>query len=294
MSTNQTFLDLPDAPRSESMVSILPLPVDLTTCWKRGTDDGPAAILTASHHIETWDEELDAEFPDAVGGITTLPLPELPTDPAAMVRAVEALAATELDPGRLLVGLGGEHTVTAPLVRAHRRLWPELCVVQIDAHADIRDTYMGTPHNHACPMRRIVEEGTHVTGIGIRSVDVSEREFIASDRSRLHLAHEVVGRLEHLAEEIVDSLPSTDVYLTVDLDGLDPSVVPAVGTPIPGGLGWCETLAFLRVLAGRTHIVGADVVELCPQPGLHHADAAAARLVYKLLGYRALLGRGHA
>jgi len=128
----------------------------------------------------------------------------------------------------------------------------------------------------------------HLTGVGIRSVDESEKGFIDNDRSRLFLATEVAGRLAERADEIVDSLPSRRVYLTIDLDGLDPAVIPAVGTPVPGGLGWHETLAFLRRLAAGTEIVGADVVELSPSAGLHYADAAAARLVCKLIGYRAL------
>lgn len=281
------FLNLDDASSDpdRSGFLILPLPLDLTASWKRGTAEGPTAIIEASHHIEFYDEELDAVPSELAGGIATHPTPELPSDPAAAAEAVYALAKPLLRPERLLLSLGGEHAVTAPLVRAHRELWPDLSVVQIDAHADLRDTYMGSPHNHACPMRRVVEDGTFVTGIGIRSLDEPERTFIRGERSRLHLGHEVAGRLETLAEEIIAGVPPGPVYLTIDLDGLDPSVVPAVGTPVPGGLGWAETLAFIRRLARSRRIIGADVVELAPREGLHYADAAAARLVHKIVGY---------
>jgi len=284
------FLDLPPSSCDPSTagVAILSLPVDLTASWKRGTAEGPAAIIEASHHIEHYDDELALDLTRAAGGIVTVDTPVLPTDPSALVGRIQELAAAWIQHDRLLLALGGEHSVTWPLVQAHLKEWPDLCVVQIDAHADLRDTYMGTPYNHACPMRRIVDAGVHLTGVGIRSVDESEKGFIDSDRSRLFLATDVAGRLEDRADAIIDSLPSRRVYLTIDLDGLDPAVVPAVGTPVPGGLGWYETLAFLRRLAARTEIIGADVVELCPRKGLHYADAAAARLVCKLIGYRAL------
>jgi agmatinase len=272
-------------------VVILPLPLDLTASWQRGTGGGPAAIIAASHHIELFDEELGFELPTAAGGIATLSEPRLPSDPALATRAVEELASGLVSRDRLLLSLGGEHSLTYPLVAAHRRLWPELAVLQIDAHADMRSSYQGTPFNHACPMRRVMELGTHVTSVGVRSMEAAESEFLASARSRIFLAAEVVGRLTERAEEIVASIPGREVYLTIDLDGLDPAVVPAVGTPVPGGLGWYETLTLLRVLARERCLIGADVVELAPRSGLHCADAAAARLACKVIGYWAE-GRG--
>ena len=287
------FLNLDDeaSDPDRSGVLVLPLPLDITASWKRGTADGPAAILAASHHIEFYDEELDATPWELVGGIATHPTPELPVDPGAAESAIFEIAAPLVRPDRMLLSLGGEHAVTAPLVRAHRGLWPSLSVVQIDAHADLRDSYLGSPYNHACPMRRIVEDGVHLTGIGIRSLDESERRFVRGERSRLYLGHQVAGRLASLADEIIDGVPAGPVYLTIDLDGFDPAVVPAVGTPVPGGLGWSETLAFIRRLCESRQIIGADVVELAPRDGLHYADAAAARLVHKIIGYVAVARR---
>jgi agmatinase len=281
--------DLSDPERSG--VLVLPLPLDITASWKRGTAEGPTAIIAASHHIEFYDEELDVVPCELVGGIATHPTPELPADPGAAADAIFAIAAQLVRADRLLLSLGGEHAVTAPLVRAHRALWPSLSVVQIDAHADLRDSYMGSPHNHACPMRRIVEDGVYLTGIGIRSLDEPERRFIRGERTRLHLGHQVAGRLADVADEIIAGVPPGEVYLTIDLDGFDPAVVPAVGTPVPGGLGWAETLTFIRRLCESRPVIGADVVELAPRDGLHYADAAAARLVHKIIGYVAVARR---
>jgi agmatinase len=285
--THANFLSLD--PRTSdpkrSGVVVLPLPLDLTASWKRGTAEGPAAIITASHHLEMYDEELRIDPCQAVGGIATHLAPVLPTDPTAAVREIYSLASELVREDRLLVSLGGEHALTYPVVRAHRRIWPDLSVVQIDAHADIRSTYKETAYNHACPMRRILELGVHVTSVGVRSLDASECQFIHSDLSRIFFATDVAGRLESWCEAIIDSLPTENVYITIDLDGLDPSVVPAVGTPVPGGLGWYETLAFVRRLSEERQVVGIDVVELSPRNDLQHADAAAARLVYKLIAY---------
>lgn len=282
------FLGLPpeQADPDTAGALVLPLPLDLTASWGRGTAAGPAALLAASHHLELYDEELDLDVAEAVGGVATWPTPVLPADPAAAMDAIRELAGGLVRPARLLVGLGGEHSVTHPLVEAHLERWPDLCVLQLDAHADMRDTYMGSAYNHACPMRRLMERGVHVTSVGVRSMDSSERRFLRSEQSRIWLGHETAGRLTELAGRIVDGLPSERVYLTIDLDGLDPSVCPAVGTPVPGGLGWSETLHLLRELTARREVVGADVVELAPREGLHLADAAAAKLVYKIVGYR--------
>jgi len=285
--SNPNFLDLgpEDSNLEHSGVMILPVPLDLTASWERGTAAGPAAIIGASHHIERFDEELGCVPCSVVGGIATHPTPVLATDPERAISEIRDLATRLVRPDRLLVSLGGEHAITFPLVQAHVTEWPGLSVVQIDAHADMRSSYMGSAYNHACPMRRILELNVHVTSVGIRSVDESEAEFIDGERSRMFLASDVAGRLDEWGEEILESLPSRDVYLTIDLDGLDPAVVPAVGTPVPGGLGWYETLSFVRRLTDTCRVVGADVVELCPRPGLHYADAAAARLVYKIIAY---------
>jgi agmatinase len=285
------FLDLPAelSDPEKSGVIVLPLPLDISGSWKRGTGDGPAALIEASRHIEYYDEELGDEPCVRVGGIFTHNAVDLPTDPAAAVERVEQVAASLVRKGRLMVALGGEHSISFPLVKAHRRLWPDLCVLQIDAHTDMRESYRESPYNHACPMRRIAELGIPVISVGVRSTDASELDLIRSGKAQVFFAYELAGRVEAAIPDILASLRRENVYVTVDLDGLDPSVIPAVGTPLPGGLGWYDTLLLLRAVAESRNIVGADVVELCPQPGLHYAELAAAKLVYKLIAYQARL-----
>jgi agmatinase len=186
----------------------------------------------------------------------------------------------------MVISLGGEHSVTHPLVKAHLELWPDLCLLQVDAHADLRDTYLGSRYNHACPMRRIMDLGVHVTAVGIRSVDESEAPFLNGPLRKTFLDCQLAGSYIDIIPEIVDSLASENVYISFDLDGFDPAVVPAVGTPVPGGLGWREALALLRAVSENRTVVGADVVELRPTEGLHCSDSAAARLVYKIIAYK--------
>jgi agmatinase len=289
----QNFLNLPPdiSDPENSEIQVLPLPLDMTCSWKSGTSGGPEAIVEASHHIEHYDEEVGFEPVAESGGIATHPAPGLPADPETAARAVEETAVRLIRKDRLLVALGGEHSITYPLVKAHREIWPDLCVLQIDAHADLRDTYHGSRFNHACPMRRIYDLGVHVTALGIRSVDSSETHLLDEDLRSTFLAHQVVGRVEESIDEIVGSIPGDDLYITIDLDGLDPSVVGAVGTPVPGGFDWYEALFILRTLFREKKVVGADVVELSPREGFHSSDSAAARLVYKMVAYRAEQGR---
>ncbi len=283
------FLNLPpdQSDIEESRIHILPLPLDITCSWKRGTSEGPAAIVEASHHIELYDEEVGFVPVEEAGRIATHPTPDLPADPEAAALAVEEIAVDIIDERRMMVALGGEHSVTYPLVKAHRQIWPDLCVLQIDAHADLRDSYHGSRYNHACPMRRIYDMGVHVTALAIRSVDSSEAHLLEGDLRTTFLAYRVVGRVGELMDEILRSLPGEDLYITIDLDGLDPSVVGAVGTPVPGGFDWFETLYLLRTLFREKNVVGADVVELSPREGFHSSDSAAARLVYKMVAYSA-------
>lgn len=284
------FLNLPpelsDADQSRAVV--LPLPVDITASWKRGTGAGPNAIILASHHIEFFDEELGARVVEAIGGIHTHPFLEFSDVPEAVFEEIRDRARELVREGRLLVSLGGEHSVTWPLVYAHKEVWDDICVLQIDAHADLREEYKNTPLNHACPMRRLMEHGVHVTALGIRSVDETEAALLNGPLRRTFLDCEYHGRIREVIPEIVASLPGKHVYVTIDVDGFDPALMPATGTPIPGGVTWHEALSLLRAVAREKTIVGADVVELMPRADLHACDSVAARLVYKIIGYSCL------
>jgi agmatinase len=287
------FLALPRActERDRARVVVLPAPYEATVSYGTGTARGPAAILAASRQVEWYDEELDDE-PALAYGIHTLSAPDLPADPAGAVDAIAAAAARAAAGGKLVLGLGGEHTVSLGFVRgvAEARGAP-LTVVQLDAHADLRDRYEGSPLSHACVARRLIEldEVDQLVQLGIRSVSREEVDFARShpEPIRIWYAREVhAGGWE---AELVRRLAGRRVYLTLDVDGLDPGVVSATGTPEPGGLGWHQALAVLRLVTGAAEVVGLDCVELAPVDGHHHSDYAVAKLLVKTLNY--VLGR---
>lgn len=289
----QDFLGIPPGlrPVGTAKAAILPLPYDLTTSYQPGARRGPLAILEASTHLETFDEELARESWQEIG-ITTLPAVAPDTSgPAATMARIERVAREVVEKGAFLIGLGGEHSVTAPLVRAVRARHPRLGVLQLDAHADLRDTFEGSPLNHACVMHRILDDGVPIAQVGIRSLTNDERSLIAERGICTVFAPEAVnGPVERWISRVLAALPD-EVYVTVDLDAFDPAIMPATGTPEPGGLGWYGALAVLRAVAERKRIVGFDVVELAPIAGHVAPDFLAAKLVYRLLGYAFLLRR---
>lgn len=266
----------------DSRIVILPIPVDRTTSYVPGTRNGPREILQASSHMELWDEELEVEVHRV--GIFTLPEMELPFGELPPLLGEIGRVATEiLSRGKFLVTLGGEHSITPPLVSAAARRYPGLSVLQIDAHADLRDSYMGTPHNHACAIRRTLEYA-RVTQVGIRSMSTEEADAARSLQTTIFY-DATMRRDPKWIDRVVETL-SGPVYITIDVDGLDPSIMPATGTPEPGGLSWYETLALLRATIERHDVVAADVVELSPLPGLIAPNFLCAKLVYKILTYR--------
>lgn len=265
----------------ESKAVVLPVPVDRTTSYVGGTRNGPHEILQASSHMELWDEEMQADVHGI--GIFTLPEMELPFgEMQPLVDEIERVAYEVIGRDKFLVALGGEHSITPPLVSATARRYPKLSVLQIDAHADMRDAYMGTIHNHACAMRRCLEFAS-ITQVGIRSLSTEEAEALPRLGSTVFYDYSM-RRDPKWMERVVESLGDT-VYVTIDVDGMDPAIMPATGTPEPGGLSWPEITALLRVTAERRRIVGADVVELSPIAGMVAPSFLCAKLVYKLLTY---------
>ena len=264
-----------------SQAVVLPLPYEATTSYGKGTKNGPAAIIKASQQIEFYDEELDLE-PCQVG-IATAKAPAFGkmTPPKAVARIQESCEKLLRD-GKFLISLGGEHTVTVPLVRAFAQKHRDLWVVQLDAHSDLRDSYHNTPYSHACAMARVLEHAKLI-GLGIRSGISGERERLKPP-SRLYYAHEMLENLNW--QEQVFSILGPHVYLTIDLDFFNPAEVPGVGTPEPGGFGWYAALGFLRRLFATREVVGCDVVELLPQRDSAMSDFFAAKLVYKMIGYK--------
>jgi agmatinase len=271
-------------PRSfdDSQVVILPVPVDRTTSYVPGTRNGPREILEASSHMELWDEEVGADVSGV--GIFTLPQMELPFgELQPLMNEIERVAGEILSRDKFLVTLGGEHSITPPLVAAAARKYPGLHVLQVDAHADLRDCYMGTPHNHACAMRRSLEHAA-VTQVGIRSMSTEEAHAVKDLRTRIF--YDISMRDDpKWIDAVVDSL-GDPVYITVDVDAFDPAIMPATGTPEPGGLSWYDMLGLLRTTFRTRRVVACDVVELSPLPGLMAPNFLCAKLVYKMLAYR--------
>jgi agmatinase len=261
---------------------ILPVPFERTTSYVPGTKNGPREIIAASGQVELYDEELGREICDV--GIHTLPAMESPfasTDDAlAEMRGVAAWLAGA---GKFFVALGGEHALTAPLVAGVADVHPGVTVLQIDAHADLRDDYMGDRNSHASAMRRVLEYAPAVQ-VAIRNLSAPEAGAIPGLRTTVFYDWNMRDDPAWMTR-VVDAL-GEKVYITIDCDGIDPAVMPAVGTPEPGGLTWRELLALLKLVMTRKTVVAADVVELCPIPGLVAPTFLAARLVYKLIGYR--------
>ncbi|MCW5880548.1 MAG: agmatinase [Anaerolineae bacterium] len=263
---------------------VLPIPFEATVSYGSGTRHGPAAIIEASQQVELYDREFDRE-PATEYGVHTLPALELAGEPEAAVAQIAAATATAAASGKLVVGLGGEHTVSVGFGRGLLdAVGSPITVVQIDAHSDLRDEYEGTPLSHACVARRLAEFAP-IVQLGIRSICQDEADYIAahSDRVTVVFADDIHtdggAHLMALADRVRDQR----VYLTLDVDGLDPSIMPATGTPEPGGLSWAQTLDILRVVAANAEVIGCDIVELAPIPGLHAPDFIAARLAYKLI-----------
>ncbi len=281
------FLDLPEDLRgwASSRFAVLPMPYDATCSYGVGTRYGPAACIAASHQVEWYDEELGIEACDA--GIATLRVADpVASGPVEQVQAFEGQAKAVVAAGKTLVGLGGEHSVSYACFRALRERWPDLSVLQIDAHLDLRPSYHGTVASHACVMRRMVDDGAHTVQVGIRSGSMEEWELVEERGLAVFRAQDIA--LEPVAEwipRVLGALPPGPVFLTIDLDGFDPSVIPGTGTPEPGGLGWWQGLALLRAVCAQREVVGFDVVELEPQAASRVSDFAAARLVYKVMGY---------
>jgi agmatinase len=274
-------IDPEEHPYAGSKIAVLPIPYEATTSFGKGTANGPREIIQASRYIELYDEETKGDVSER--GIFTLPdVGTVVSSTADMVEEIYQAAKSVLEDEKFLVSLGGEHTITPPLVKAHLEKHPDLCVLQIDAHADLRESYEGSEYSHACAMRRVLELARAVQ-VGIRSISAEEVEALPSLLTRLIYAHEIQSN-PNWKNEVMEALTGP-VYITVDLDGLDPSIMPAVGTPEPGGLDWYHVCGLLKEVAAQHRVVGFDVNELAPIPGLAAPNFLAAKLVYKMLSY---------
>ncbi|HVG11139.1 MAG TPA: agmatinase [Thermoanaerobaculia bacterium] len=282
LSTNFGLLEPESSDYETSRVAVLPVPFERTVSYGKGTSAGPAAIIRASQSMELYDEELGAE--PYLMGIATLP-PFLPEayDMAEAMAELQEEARTHLEKGKFLVTLGGEHSITQAPVRATKEVYGEIGVVQFDAHADLREEFEGTPYSHASVMKRVVDDGIPTLAVGIRSLSTPESQLIRERKLPVIWGHDL-DRAEELFPKLLAGLPEK-VYLTFDIDFFDPSLVPATGTPEPGGGLWYPTLRLLRHLFREKKVVAMDVLELAPVGGLPASDFLTSKLIYKCLGY---------
>lgn len=264
-------------------VLVLPVSYEGTVSYGTGTGAGAMAIVDASRNMELYEEETDTEVYKV--GINTLPEFKPRETPDEMMAELYGYSKQLLDSGKFLCTLGGEHSISAPIIRAHKEKYADLSVLQIDAHADLRDSYDGTAHSHASIMARVVKDmQIPSVQVGIRSISGDEARSLAQNLpTKIFWARDIVGRSDWI-DDAIDGL-SDNVYLTIDIDGLDPSIVPTTGTPEPGGLGWYETLTLIRKLAEKKRVVGMDLVEYSYFENYDSPAFLCAKLVYKSLAY---------
>jgi len=283
-----TQFGAPDAPAcspERARFTIIPAPLEYSVCYMEGTRHGPQAILNVSSQIELYDEELNCS-PIEVGVYTRPALDYGGLNHATALKVSGDAVREVLLRKQIPLTLGGEHSLSAPLIAAVHEQYPDLTVVHIDAHGDLRDEYEGTTLSHASIERRVVDMGIPLLEIGIRSFSAEEARFM---KSKPNVAIVWAYQLARGNATIPWERLGEHTYVTIDLDAIDPSEMPAVGTPEPGGLSWYQVLDLFKEICRYSNIVGMDVVELCPMPGQTHADVLAAKLVYKMIGYHSFL-----
>jgi agmatinase len=273
------FCGLPNDPTdyARSSTVILPIPFDKTSTWIKGADKGPEAIIEASRYLEFYDIETDSEV--FKKGIFTVK-PIRAASSSALIKKTDSAVSRYLKDNRLVVTLGGEHSVSIGVIKAYAKHYQDLSILHLDAHADSRDSYEGSRYNHACVISRIREFTQNIISVGIRSMDVSERSDV--NKKKMFFAHEIHDSDKWMQNAV--RLLSDSVYITIDLDVFDPGIMPSTGTPEPGGLGWYQVLKLLWSVSKSKRIVGFDVVELCPSSS-KAPDFLAAKLIYTLLSY---------
>ncbi|HLU81235.1 MAG TPA: agmatinase [Flavobacteriaceae bacterium] len=273
------YAGIPDkyARLDDAHVVLIPVPYDGTSTWQKGADKGPEAFLHASENMELFDIETRSE-PYRKGVYLAPPITEN-SSPEKMVETVHRITKNYIKQEKFVTLFGGEHSISIGSIRAFNDCFDDLTVVQIDAHADLRKEYEGSACNHACAVYE-ASQHTNLIQVGIRSMDIEELKNM--DETQTYFAHDLY---EGWMEDAVAQM-TQNVFLTIDLDAFDPSILPSTGTPEPGGLFWYETLDFLKMIFEKKNVVGFDIMELCPNPDEKSSDFLAAKLYYKLLAYK--------
>jgi agmatinase len=282
-------------PYEAARAVILPIPYEATTTYRKGCENGPDALLEASEQLEAYDEELQRETCLDIGIYTHPPIADTRRQRALvdeeMLQVTTETVATLIADDKFVIAVGGEHAITTGVVRAYQQALDEpFTVVQIDAHGDLRYQYEGSIHNHACVMRRVLEMGLPSLAVGIRSICKEEALLIEEKQIPVIWAREIDGDGNWI-DRAIAQIKTPKVFLTIDVDGIDPSLIPGVGTPEPGGLTWYETLGFLRRVFACHEVIGCDVMELAPVADSVVSEFTTAKLVYKLIGYQAFIQR---
>lgn len=281
MTTNTTYAGIPTefSKLENASIVLITVPYDGTSTWGKGADKGPQAFLEASENMELYDIETDSEV--YKNGIHLEETNVENLSPKEMVETVHLAVKKHILKKKFVTTFGGEHSISIGTIRAFNECFDNLTVLHIDAHADLRKSYDGTPFNHACAVYE-ASQSTNLIQVGIRSMDVSE--LTVMNKEKTFFAHDMAIN-EYWIDEVIDAL-GHNVYITFDLDALDPSIFPSTGTPEPGGLLWYETLHFLKQVFDSKNVVGFDIVELCPNKNEKSSDFLAAKLYYKMLSYK--------
>ncbi|WPY98416.1 MULTISPECIES: agmatinase [unclassified Christiangramia] len=277
--SKKNYAGIPDkyARIDEAKVVLIPVPYDGTSTWQKGADKGPDAFLDASENMELYDIETNTEVYKK--GIYLAPPVTEDSSPEKMVEAVYKTTKNYIKQEKFVTLFGGEHSVSIGSIKAFNESFSDLTVVQLDAHADLRPEYEGSTCNHACALHE-ASKTTNLVQVGIRSMDISEKDHM--DENQVYFAHDLY---EDWQEDAIGQM-TPNVFITIDLDAFDPSIMPSTGTPEPGGLFWYETLEFLKMMFKKKNVVGFDIVELCPDKNEKSSDFLAAKLYYKMLSYK--------
>ena len=281
--SNNNYAGIPNefASLEKANVVLIPIAYDGTSTWQKGADKGPEAFLNASENMELYDIETNTEvYKEGIFLNDTLSDFDSPEE---MVKKVYETTKRYIKTKKIVTLFGGEHSVSIGSIRAFNEAFDDLTVLHIDAHADLRPSYEGTPFNHACAVYE-ASKNTNLIQVGIRSMDISEKKFM--DEEKTFFAHEIAQDSAWMDTAI--DMMTDKVFITLDLDAFDPSILPSTGTPEPGGLLWYETLEFLKEVFAEKDVVGFDIVELCPNENEKSSDFLAAKLYYKMLSYKFL------
>ena len=278
---SKTYAGIPEelAKLEQAKIVLIPVPYDGTSTWQKGADKGPEAFLNASENMELYDIETDTEVYQQ-GVFLADPVSEN-SSPEAMVDAVHQATKKYIKKNKFVTIFGGEHSISIGTIRAFNEMFPSLTVLQLDAHADLRKEYEGSKCNHACAVYE-ASQTTNLIQVGIRSMDAIEKTVM--DEEKTYFAHEMAVD-DTWMDSAIDQM-TDNVFITIDLDAFDPSIMPSTGTPEPGGLLWYETLEFLKQVFEEKNVVGFDIVELCPNTVDKSSDFLAAKLYYKMLSYK--------